>query len=312
MLLWQNGDQHEVAKMSIMQRLERENSEALEQERRTLQSVNESIQYMTRELRANHDRRIRIMRDIQRMQENQNVLNAKIYHELDKIVSHKKVKSLEIHDTKYVIHTHPIYVHHDRTGERYYLGNYQIVLKPRNTQVLFYSDNPRRSFWSGQDHHPHVSEGGAPCLGNVQATIAELCSSMELFALTMVCIDFLESVNTSDPAGAYIGSWDKVDENGTIIEYGTDCYNDEGEDMWSCDSCEESFNENDGNGRQVYASYAGGRDGQGHWGAERYVCGECCDEYYTLNEYLDEYIRDGHCNIERDDDELLSDLEELA
>jgi ribosomal protein S27AE len=116
---------------------------------------------------------------------------------------------------------------------------------------------------------------------------------MELYALTLVGIDFLESTNTSDPAGKNIVNWDKVDEEGNIVEPEPD---------WTCNHCGEGQSEHD-DGYTVFTSYTGERNGTGEFGEERYVCGHCRDEHYTYHENLDEAVLDGEVTYTDEEEE---------
>src|SRR5690606_9940189 len=122
-------------------------------------------------------------------------------------------------------------------------GSMKIVMNMSNTDVRFYNlDNPRHGYWTNEDPHPHVSGGNnTACLGNVASTIAELCSRNEVYALALMCIDFLENANTTDPAGAKVVNWDEVDEEGNIIRSGEE----DDEENEFCDCCQSHHREED-------------------------------------------------------------------
>ena len=144
----------------------------------------------------------------------------KYINELDLISKLNKVKDLYVKDGKIIVHTKELYIHDTDSGDRFYGGEYQIILEPERTDVKFEGGTKRKSYWGESCPHPHVDEKGMPCLGNMQSTVAELCSQYELYALVSMCIDFLESVNRDDPAGKNIYFWDMVDSNGEIIKIG--------------------------------------------------------------------------------------------
>jgi hypothetical protein len=208
--------------------------------------------------------------------------------DLDALVANPKVTDVQIKDGKYTVHTCPIYAY-DEKNRRYYIGNCWLDINMNNAEVKFYSDNPRRGFW-GMDYHPHVSNNGNACLGNASATIAELCSQQQLYALVMVCIDYLESVNIQDAAGRRVTAWDKVNENGKIIaKGGTYKLND---DVLTCSNCDEEVSvlhtcyENvhinaDEHGNLTYEPVN-----------ERQLCSNCLDDDYHLHEESGFYIYD--------------------
>lgn len=299
---WKSTTKRNELTAEFQKRMSEQAQRTVTQDTRKVEEITNDIQYYTQELKNKFDRRIALLSQIELAQSRLDKVNSKVIAELDNIVNHPKVTELFLEDGKFIVHTAPIYAYHDVTGDRYYIGNMKIEMNPLNTNVKFFGDNPRRSYWSDKDPHPHVSSSGSACLGNVSATIAELCSQYELYALTMICIDFLESVNTADPAGANIKHWDMVDEEGNIIQEGSE----EVEYDWYCDYCDDGHTDDDAM-YTVYESYTGGSDGHGDWGAERFVCESCREGEYNWEEDLQEYVRDGNCNIiepeEEEDDE---------
>jgi len=155
-----------------------------------------------------------------------------IEQEFDNIVNLDKVEDLKIEGEKLFVYTKTMYTY-DEKGAKYHTGKFRIEINPFNTSIKFFGDTPRRSYWTDHDPHPHVNgDTGNACLGNVESTIAELCSQKQLYALVTICLDFIESVNTNDAAGINIVNWDRVDANGNIIP---------AEEMCECDECGEMF-----------------------------------------------------------------------
>lgn len=278
----------------------------IEDDREKIQQYEDKIRSFSLDIRNMNANRIRLMNQIESAELKAEQVSTKLLNELDNIVNHPKVKDLIIRNGKFIIETEPIYAYHDKIDARYYIGNMRIELQPENTRVRFFGDNPRRSYWTERDPHPHVNgRNGEACLGNIAPTIAELCSQMELYALVMICIDFLESVNTDDPAGRNINRWDKVDDQGNIIDPARD-YDEEDDDRWVCDSCEEYFSDDD-ESWQVYQSYVGNATGDGEWGSEYTVCTGCREEYYTYHDDIEAIVYDGHCVIRPDEDETVQE-----
>lgn len=265
----------------------------LEDDKRKIERIEEDIRSYTRDLKTKYDNRIRLQRNIETAQTKLESVDQKLIADLDAIIHHPKVKDLMIQGELFIVETEPIYAYHDKNGSRYYIGNMRIELNPNNTDVKFFGDNPRRSHWTAHDPHPHVNgSNGHACLGNIASTIAELSSQMELYALTMICIDFLESVNTEDSAGRHITNWDQVDEDGNVIDPSEEVFDD---DSWMCDHCEEQQPGDDGDHR-VYRHV----DEDGELEDERYVCNECYEEHYHYSEHYDEYV---HNDIEEPEED---------
>jgi hypothetical protein len=293
---WKSTTKKDELTRNFTEAIRQQQSRYLEDDMSALANAERKLREYMGYIKTYSDKRIRLQSNIESSVTRIAGVGERLLKDLDNIVAHPKVKEMFLRDGKFSIETNPIYAYHDMTGDRYYIGNMKIELDPEHTSVKFYGDNPRKSYWSDQDPHPHVSgRSHEACLGNISGTIAELCSQMEIYALVMVCIDFLESVNTSDTAGKNITNWDRVDDEGNIIES-------EYEDDWTCGHCDQGYSDND-EGYTVFTSYTGDIDGNGDWGSELYVCEDCCERHYSWNEDLQEYIRDGECDIDEEDEE---------
>lgn len=140
---------------------------------------------------------------------------------LEDVAKHVDVENLIVNENNVSIFVNNVYAHAyvDNQDRRYYIGNMEIRIDMNNADVRFFGDNPRRSHWTAKDPHPHVDgNNGRACLGNADATIAQLCSQKEIYPLFLVCLDFLQNANTEDTAGRKIVNWDEVDEHGIVIE----------------------------------------------------------------------------------------------
>lgn len=199
-----------------------------------------------------------------------------IISDLDLIANLDKVKDVHIKDNKFIVFTNPLYCFTDN-DERFYLGNMRIELNPDIADVRFFGDNPRRSYWTDHDPHPHVNGGsGEACLGNASTLIAELSNQMQLYPMVLTCIDFLEAANLEDVAGRQVYNWDQVDEEGNVIREGGP------RETAFCNSCEEYVEE-------LYDVYEGCDDDGPH--DHRRVCDDCRDNYYDYDDELEVYIR---------------------
>ena len=87
--------------------------------------------------------------------------------------------------------------------------------------------------------------------------IAECRETSSLYAVYLLCLNFLQTFEPEDPAGEYYVCWDRVDEEGNIVEAGQD-----DKYQYSCSVC-----------------------GEGMYEDEYYVCDECsdtlCEEHAT-------------------------------
>lgn len=279
---WIHTSNKEALTKRFKERIIRQVRNQIEHDRDLTRRYEVSIDEHKRKIKQLYDNLIHLRNQIEVAEKNLENANQKLIADLDLIVNHPKVSDLHIKDDKFIVFVPSVYAYDD-DDNRYYIGNCQIEIKLDNADVRFFGDNPRRSYWTERDPHPHVNgNDGKACLGNVASTIAELASRNEIYALTLVCIDFLESVNTSDPAGRNIKNWDMVDEEGNIIRYGGE----PDEDEILCYECEEYYYEDN----MTYAYEDVDEYGDGING--RHVCDNCLGEYYHYDGEHEIYVRD--------------------
>ena len=165
-----------------------------------------------------------------------------------------------------------------------YLGKMQIDINLNNYVARFINlNNTRYNYWGDDGHHPHVSSSGSASLGNLSETLALANQSNDLYIAVLQCIGFLQTYDPSDCAGAYYRAWDRVDEDGDIIEEGN-------MDIYICDVCGENYDEDE----LYYCEHCGRRICSGcEVYVERYgysVCPECFDEFYVECEECGEQV----------------------
>lgn len=165
-----------------------------------------------------------------------------------------------------------------------YLGKMQIDINLDNYTARFINlNNKRYNYWGEDGNHPHVGGSGSACLGNLSDTLALANQSNDLYIAVLQCIGFLQTYDPSDCAGAYYRAWDRVDEDGNIIEEGN-------MDIYTCDVCGESYDADN-----IYTCEHCGRTvcSECEIYIERYnysVCPDCFDEYYVECENCGDYI----------------------
>ena len=291
----ENSWKHSQDKVKLTDRftdaIKRQKEARLQQDIRQANQWENELNEYRRRIKQVSDNLIQKRRQVAVEQESIKNVSEGLIKDLDLIIGNEKIDDLHIKDGKFVIYTKPLYIYSDK-GRRYYGGKYTIELNPENSDVRFFGDNPRQGFWTPQDPHPHVSgRDGTPCFGNVSSTIAELCSQMQIYALTMVCIDFLESANTADVAGGHVHNWDEVDEEGNIISthHHDNEEDDENSETLQCQYCDERVHPD--TIRLAYNDIAG--DGEvGYYVIDEiYVCENCLENEFHYNEDVEEYIR---------------------
>ena len=210
-----------------------------------------------------------------------------IEQQLEAIKNNRYVEKVEFKELtqKLRITTNDIYMTSPEIEDDIrYLGKMQIDINLNNYVVRFRNlNNTRYNYWGEDGPHPHVSDSGSACLGNLSETLAIANEENNLYIAVLQCIGFLQTYDPSDCAGAYYRAWDKVDENGNIIEEGN-------MDICTCDVCGESCDEED----MYICEHCGRRmcDGCEVY-VERYnysVCPDCFNEYYVECQECGDYV----------------------
>jgi hypothetical protein len=213
------------------------------------------------------------------------ILNT-LSNDLNIIVADEKVTDVIIENENIIIKTVPLRIYADN-GNTYQAGEFNIRINMLTSQVTFTSNKGYRSYWTDNDPHPHISGiGGVACLGNIESTVAELCSQMQLYPLFLMLIDYLESANTEDAAGKYVVNWPLIDNNGNIIH--NDYQITDFDNIVECDECGCVFDVED----STYAfNSAELIDGEWEYYDEACVCPDCLDRYYFYIHNNDIYLR---------------------
>ena len=202
-----------------------------------------------------------------------------IKQQLEAIKNNKYVEKVEFKELtqKLRITTKDIYMTSPEIEDDIrYLGKMQIDINLNNYIVRFKNlNNTRYNYWGEDGPHPHVSSSGSACLGNLSDTLAIANQGNDLYIAVLQCIGFLQTYDPSDCAGAYYRAWDRVDENGNILEEGN-------MDIYECDVCGERYEDED---EMCYCEHCGKRmcPNCEQW-VEEYeysVCPDCFDEFYV-------------------------------
>lgn len=193
--------------------------------------------------------------------------------ELNKVFNIDRVESIDIDGQarELVVRTKDIFI--TNAGKRYYIGKFDIRIQPATAEVKFINlNNKRRSYWGIACNHPHVDMVGKPCWGNVRTAVVTYIRENEYQALVTLLIGFLESVNTSDPAGKNITSWDVVNNAGIVIQKGYDYrYPPQDVNVYTCFGCQDVFS----------------RDNIAMTRGNVHICRECSDNYFACSECND-------------------------
>lgn len=207
------------------------------------------------------------------------------------IMEHQLVTNIEIDEDAKDVYIYTDYIDiFDENGNRFRGNKYKILFDYRNMSVRFFgldSDYNRRSYWTDHDPHPHVDgDGGRPCLGDAGSMLIQTMNDYELYASFIIAVNFLQQVNTDDPAGRYIYNWDCIDDEDNVIDnpyksemyecHGCNWITDDEDAVTTCDDCGEDYCED-------CISWVSS--------VQEYVCSDCLDKNYVECEECGKHYR---------------------
>ena len=200
--------------------------------------------------------------------------------DIEAILNHKYVKDISMKDgsRQVVILTDYIDIY-DEQGNKFKGNKYELTFDYDDMTCYIDGldeDYNRKSYWTEKDPHPHVDgNNGEACWGSAGSMLSENMNNYELYASFIVVLNFLQQVNTSDPAGEYIRNWDCIDEDGNDLENPYDSYA-------TCHICDAEMNEDNSNYCEDCDNYM--CDDHAYWidSLGKYVCEECFEENYGV------------------------------
>jgi len=161
-----------------------------------------------------------------------------------------------VNSVTYDVDDKSLLIHTSGEMKAYTQGNDEIILGPlvieifiNKNEVAVFCDEDNGGgygYWTDHDPHPHVSgSSGKPCLGDVESPIALAFSSYDYDIVAMLMLEFLQSVNTNDPAGEKYKGWSHTNSDGEFFEARDtnvkicQICNDEvnEDDYYNCDDC---------------------------------------------------------------------------
>lgn len=288
---WKFGNQQDKLHNTFCSLIKRHREQHVSNDKRQIQQWERDLVTYQRTIKTLHDQLIQKKRQLSANENYLTEILNKFENDLNILIQHEKIKDIHINDEFITIFTIPLRIY--ASNNRIYQGGeYTIKIDMFSSDVSFDSNCKHPSFWSTTDPHPHVDgTTNKACLGNIESTVAELCSQMQLYALTMILIDFLESANVSDAAGKCVVNWTEIDKDGNIIIKDDNSYNNNNcnnvYDYRACDYCGEIFRDD-----ELYEVYNNIdiRDDITHLINEILVCDSCRDDYYYWYDSLNAYI----------------------
>lgn len=210
--------------------------------------------------------------------------------EIEAILGHKYVENMIVESNKvYNIYTDYIDIY-DEEGNRFRGNKYRLRFDYNKMECRIYGideDLCRKSYWSEKDPHPHVDgDIGKACWGDAGSMLSINMNEYELFASYITVLNFLQQVNTNDPAGEYICNWDCIDDEDNDLdnpyEQKNECtcyecgYGMIAEESYYCEEC----------GNTCCELHSVWIEDEG-----RYICSDCVDREYVYCNHCDKLVR---------------------
>ncbi len=149
-------------------------------------------------------------RRLERTEADQAQAAVQYAQEFDKLFEVQKIRDVRAIDGTINVFTEVLYCIDPRSKRCHEIGAFRIELN-LDGDVRWFNLTRKVDGLKTKMNAPHVWSNGNACLGNMDEVIPQLIADYELAALAMICIQFIENVNTDDVAGAYIDRWPVVD-----------------------------------------------------------------------------------------------------
>lgn len=256
-----------------------------------IESKSVTIMNLKRELKIRHDELISKKCELAGLDVRNDIID-RVKNELSLIANHKKVSELIVDsDGDFIIevNVHDIICREPEEERFFKMPDTRIIINVDNADIRFLpvnkeDKNRRHGLWGAGQVHPHVDRHGYPCAGNAAQQFSVYASEMEIYAVFITALGFLQACNIDDSAGRYVYRWDEVDKDGNIIREADGEYV---RPPHYCDVCGEPIDEDD-----VYTC----RDCDAVICAncatrtyeDDYICERCYDENYIVCAYCDE------------------------
>ena len=243
-----------------------------------IKSYEESVENGRKHMDKYYKRIREAMLEIKRL-EQVNEDKTDFSSEIENILNHKYVEGMIVTGNKsFNIYTDYIDIY-DEDGNRFRGNKYRLEFNFNDMECRIYGiedDLCRKSYWTKHDPHPHVNgDSGRACWGDAGSMLSMNMNEFELYASFIVVLNFLQQVNTSDPAGEYICNWDCIDDDNNDIENPYENVN-----FAKCTVCDEDLSEDEATYCEECGEYYS--DSHSYWieDIQLYVCEHCYDNYY--------------------------------
>lgn len=129
--------------------------------------------------------------------------------EFEKLQQVPKILDVDVQDGVIRVFTDTLYCTDPRSGKVHEIGRFRIDISTNGASdgVRWFNLTRQVNAFKQGMQAPHVFPEGHACLGSLQEALPELIAGYEFSVVAMLAIQFVESVNTADSAGAKINLW---------------------------------------------------------------------------------------------------------
>jgi len=120
------------------------------------------------------------------------------------------ISDITISGDNILFNTRHIYIQDERTGAWHDIGTFSVKFNPSSLDVRFENLDRNVDGYDRNMHHPHIFGAGNACMGTLAESLVGLRSRDDWPTMIQMILMFLESANTSDPAGKYLHKWPLV------------------------------------------------------------------------------------------------------
>jgi hypothetical protein len=117
------------------------------------------------------------------------------------------VMTVEVQNDRLIISTDTLFCKNPETNNYHEIGEFKITIFINEDRVHWHNLTRQVNGCNDKQMAPHIWKDGYACLGNMNNVFPYLIRNREFSTIIGLAIQFVESVNTSDPAGRYITRW---------------------------------------------------------------------------------------------------------
>jgi hypothetical protein len=129
--------------------------------------------------------------------------------EFDRMLAHPRIKDVQIDGNRLVVMTHTLCCRNPETQVLHEIGEFRIEIPLTGAAAQVKWNNLSRTVAGGSGSHdaPHIPKGSSPCYGNTGETFRSLLADFQYAEAAYLAIEFVESVNITDPWGRRLVNW---------------------------------------------------------------------------------------------------------